>query len=331
MAHDVNFNRRPYDSIYRGIKDTVWKADLSFANLEFVFDPGKEPQGYPRFNAPVDYVKAAVLGGFNVFSLANNHSLDMGADSVLKSFEAMKELSSRHRIYFNGTCEHPDERFQPLFFEVQGVKIGFLAVTSFLNRHIENQYLNVVPFYKEDAFEEFVTGLAEETGKADVFILSYHGGVEYSRVPASWKRDLFLRCIDAGVDIVWGHHPHVVQPWETVMTPDGEKLILHSTGNLISGQTWRADPGTEDAGKYGTGETALFVIDLVVEAEESRVRRVNALPICNYRDPDAGMIIKRFDALSTVEMGEQWAIYYDNRLRELETFLVDTSSWNFER
>ncbi len=331
MAHDVNYNRKPYDLIYQNIRNIVWEADLSFANLEFVFDPEKPPKSYPHFNAPVDYVKAAILGGFNVFSLANNHSLDMGTVSIRETLKEMADFGKQHRLYFNGTCEKPEQRFEPLFFEVAGVQVGFLAVTSFLNRHIDNEYVNVVPYYDEDAAEDFLKRLAAETPKSELFILSYHGGVEYNRTPAQWKRDLFKRCIESGVDIVWSHHPHVVQPWETVITPQGEKLIFYSTGNLISGQTWTAGPGVENVDHNGTGESALYTVEIRIKGGKVTTQRVEAIPICNYRDPDSGMVVKRFDSLSTVDMGEEWALYYGHRLRELEEYLVDTSSWDFVR
>ena len=331
MAHDVNYNRKPYNPIYDGIQDLVWEADLSFANLEFVFDPKKPPRSYPYFNAPPDYVKAAILGGFNVFSLANNHSLDMGTASIFETIEAIEDFAGTHRLYYNGICKEGEERLDPLFFEVGGVKFGFLAVTSFLNRHINSEYINVVPFYDDEAIEDFVVKLKAETKSAEVFILSYHGGVEYSRQPSPWKQDLFKRFIDAGVDIVWGHHPHVVQPWETVVTPHGEKLILYSCGNLISGQTWTSGPQAENPERNGTGESALFMVELLVQEDNVTARRIHAVPVCNYRDLDAGMVVKLFDSLSNIDMSDDWAVYYRDRFRELETYLVDVSPWLFVR
>ena len=331
MAHEVNYIREPYDPIYQGIRDLIWDADFSFANLEFVFDPDKPPRSYPYFNAPVDYVEAAVRGGFNVFSLANNHSLDMGRESIVYTRAEMDNLSKGHRLYYSGTCTTPEERFKPCFFEAAGVRIGYLAVTSFLNTHVDDEYVNVVPYYEKEAVDAFIDRLSEETAKSDLFILSYHGGVEYSREPVEWKRELFRRFIDAGVDIVWGHHPHVVQQWETHVTPGGEKLILYSTGNLISGQSWTAGPDGGSRDRDGTGESALFSVEIVIRDNGVTAQRVKAVPIFNYRDPDAGMVVKRFDELSAVELSDKWALYYRDRLADLETQLFDGSSWSFDR
>jgi poly-gamma-glutamate synthesis protein (capsule biosynthesis protein) len=331
MAHDVNYSRTPYTPIYEGIRDLVWNADLSFANLEFVFDPGKDPSSYPYFNAPVEYVEAAVDGGFNVFSLANNHSFDLGNESVLESLVEIEELSNSHRIYFNGIFATDDDRFAPTFFEVMGVRVGFLAVTSFLNRLETSDHINIVPFYNESEIDGFVERLTDETAKADLFILSYHGGIEYKQEPAQWKRTLFRKFVDAGVDIVWGHHPHVVQPWEIIGAPDGRKLILYSTGNLISGQTWRSGPNEENSERNGTGESALFTLDVVVDGGMTSASRVTVVPIFNHRDAEDGMVIKQFEAMAGMEISDEWALYYKDRLSDLETRLVDGSSWSFIR
>jgi len=331
MAHDVNYTRKPYDPIYEGIRDHLWEADLSFANLEFVFDPGKELSNYPNFNAPVGYVKAAIEGGFNVFSLANNHSLDMGSDSVAETLASIERLSEQHRIYYSGIVADAAERFEPLYFDISGVRIGFLAVTSFLNKLISDDNINVVPFYEDRAADLLVERLQRDTKKADVFILSYHGGGEYKPEPKQWKRDLFLRFINAGVDIVWGHHTHVAQPWETVSVQNAEKLILYSTGNLISGQTWTSGPDNENSDRNGTGESALFTVQVGIEDTTAAVKRVTAIPVFNHRDAESGMVVKRFDNIAAVELTEDWALYYNNRLSDLRTRLYDNSPWDFLR
>ena len=331
MAHDVNYTRKPYDPIYEGIRGPVWDADLSFANLEFVFDPGKKPSNYPYFNAPVDYVKAAIGGGFNVFSLANNHSLDLGRDSVLESLTVMDTLSRHHRIYFNGTVADPNDRFNPVYFDLSGLRVGFLAVTSFLNKLQNDDYVNVVPYYDETAADELVERIKNDTKNADIFILSYHGGGEYKREPMEWKQDLFYRFVNAGADIVWGHHTHVAQPWETVSTPTGKKLILYSTGNLISGQTWRYGPNNENEDRSGTGESALYTVGVVVNDGVVTIERVRAIPVFNHRDKKSGMVIKRFDTIDALEINEDWELYYKNRLSDLTTRLFDISTWDFVR
>lgn len=331
MAHDVNYTRKPYSNIYESIRDVAWDADLSFANLEFVFDSRKKPSGYPFFNAPVDYVMAAVRSGFNVFSLANNHSLDLGADSAIHSRLFADDLAEERRIYFNGINLSVDQYLEPTYFTIHGVRVGFLAVTAFVNGLSTDKLVNVVPFYTDGAQEILVERVREMSSSADLFILSYHGGVEYRREPVEWKKELFRSLIDAGVDILWSHHPHVNQAWEGIQKGDGLKLILYSTGNLISGQTWNASPYAETSDRDGTGESALYKVESVIGEDGVRVRRVVALPIFNHRLEKAGMVVKRFDRIGEVELLDDWQVYYEDRLLELNRHMYDRSAYDFVR
>ena len=331
MAHDVNYTRRPYSNIYAGIRDLLWEADLSFTNLEFVFDPETPASGYPNFNAPVGFAQAAIEGGFNVFSLANNHSFDLGLDSMKNSLSVITAKSADHKIFYNGANPSLDGYLKPVFFEIDGIRVGFLAVTSFLNKLIEDRHVNVVPFYDPETEELLIERIGEESGKVDLFIVSYHGGIEYLREPVDAKRELFMKMIEAGADVVWGHHPHVIQPWETVHTRRGNKLILYSTGNLISGQTWRVTPEKGADERDGTGESALFAVNAVIEDGNTVVRRVEALPIFNYRHDTQGMVVRRFDEISEVEMSADWELYYSDQRVKLAVSLYDRSSWGFER
>ena len=331
MAHDVNYTRRPYSHIYESVRDILWDADLSFANLEFVFDPDRPASGYPNFNAPVGFAQAAIEGGFNVFSLANNHTFDLGLESVEKSLSVIEAKSSEHKIFFNGISATPEGYLNPVYFDVHGIRVGFLAVTSFLNKLLTDRHVNVVPFYDAEAEDVLVQRIRVEAAQADLFIVSYHGGREYRRDPIEEKQRLFMRMVDAGADIVWGHHPHVAQPWETIHTRQGSKLVLYSTGNFISGQTWTASPYRSAEERDGTGESALYTVEAEIVDGEAVVKRVSASPFFNYRHPTHGMVVRGFDGIDLVEMDSDWKLYYANQLRKLTLSLYDRSSWGFER
>ncbi|MBT3273347.1 MAG: CapA family protein [Spirochaetales bacterium] len=327
MAHDVNYTRQPYTNIYTGIREATWDADLSFANLEFVFDPAKPPSGYPRFNAPVSYVTAAIEGGFNVFSIANNHSLDLGAQAAINSLAEIEKLAEDHQIFYNGLNKSESTRFDPTFFELGGMKVGFLAITSFLNWLRVDHSVNVVPFYDNAAEDELVARVRRESGKVNLFILSYHGGIEYRTEPVLRKKQFFLRLISAGVDIIWSHHPHVVQPWETVQTNEGDKLILYSTGNFISGQTWGLGPESESTERKGTGDSALYKVVYESRKGAKGVKRIQSVPVFNYQDHSKGMVVKQYSKLFSLDMSPEWLLYYKNRYVELTKQLFDNSDW----
>ena len=105
-----------------------------------------------------------------------------------------------------------------------------------------------------------------EAARYDLFVLSYHGGREYAREPERAKVRFFRRLVEAGVDIVWGHHPHVVQGYALVERPEGRGLALYSAGNFISGMTWGIDPEAPEAERAWTGDSALWVVSVALAA-----------------------------------------------------------------
>src|SRR5690625_7136479 len=81
------------------------------------------------------------------------------------------------------------------------------------------------------------TDIALAKEKADVVILSLHFGIEYEPLPSGEQQDLVQFAADEEVDIVLGHHPHVLQPIEWVEGTEGnETLAVYSLGNFLSGQ-----------------------------------------------------------------------------------------------
>ena len=330
MAHDVNLNRRPYRRIYAGIEDILGAADLRFANIEFVVDPSAPVSGYPKFNASPRYLGAALDAGFNVLSLANNHSFDIGAASMLQTLRTVTVLGITREIYYNGIQFRAEEKLTPTIIQRNGCKIGFLAVTSFLNKLVIDERVNVVPFYRQKAEEALIDRIRGLSKDVDIFVLSYHGGIEYSKTSPEWKKRFFQKLIGAGVDILWSHHPHVVQAWQTIELRDTSKLILYSTGNLISGQTWNIDPINPTQERIGTGEGAFFFVDFTHKDGYWQMDRVHAVPIVNYQDPGYGMVVLPFKALSSMEIAGKWQLYYSHRYEKLKGVLVDIGSWGFE-
>ena len=331
MAHDVNLNRRPYGRIYERIRNNISRVDLRFANIEFVVDPMVRASGYPEFNASPPYLTAILDAGFNVLSLANNHSYDKGPASMLQTLRTVTLSGLERQIFYNGIQYHPEDKLTPTIIQRNGCRIGFLAVTSFLNKLYIDDRVNVVPFYRKQAEEDLIERVGSISKEFDIFVLSYHCGIEYAKTVPEWKRRLFHRLIDAGVDILWSHHPHVVQPWETIRKGGVNKLVLYSTGNLISGQTWNTNPVYPHRERLGTGEGALFFVTVNKVGRTWRLGRVYVEPILNIQDPEYGMRVIPFDELPSMEFSEAWELYYRHRQEDLRDVLVDMGTWGFEQ
>lgn len=90
------------------------------------------PQGYPRFSVGSRYAEAAIDAGFNVFSIANNHSADHYRAGILQSLASWRSLQQRYPwIRYAGLRSHPQERWPMQVIHVQGWRVGFIAVTQF--------------------------------------------------------------------------------------------------------------------------------------------------------------------------------------------------------
>ena len=180
--------------------------DLLVGNLECVIATRGEPTIREPLVAPVDTPKLLVDAGFDLVSIANNHTLDM---SHAGYFEMLEKLDAVHLTHFGSTTA--DHARDPIAVrEIDGVRI---ALIGHMNRE------------EKRAIED--VGRARKV--ADVVIVFEHWGIEYSQYPVRHQRLLGRTLIDAGADAVIGAHAHVVQPIEIYKN----KLIVYGLGNFV--------------------------------------------------------------------------------------------------
>lgn len=314
MAHDVNLNRPPYSNIYHRVAPILTSDDLSFGNLEFPIAPELPVSNYPLFNVHPPYVEAAVEAGFDVFSVANNHITDQKTEGIVSTYYSLTTLQSEHEIFFSGISTEKHTSFEPVLIEKNGWKIGFIAATEFLNNTVGSEYVTVVSLKDEAVKNRFIDALSNNSKAYDLFIVSFHCGREYERIPHIEKLLFFYDLLDAGADIVWSHHPHVLQPWFTVVRGNRKKLILSSCGNFISGQTWRLDPKNPDKDRVHTGESAIFRVTVGKLNGKTTILKTSPYIIFNYRHPEMGMIVSSFDHLMNDDtLSDEWRDFYRGR------------------
>jgi poly-gamma-glutamate synthesis protein (capsule biosynthesis protein) len=325
MGHDVNYRMADYHDIYHGVQQYIDGADLAVANLELPVDPTRPESGYPEFNGSAAYVRAAVDAGFNVLSTANNHAFDGGTEGILQTLRTLHGLdtSPTRPLMFSGTRGNPRRPFLPESFLVQGVRVGFIAVTQFLNEPDQGRYVDVVDYTDVLAAECFLRFLRDTSRQYDLLIVSYHGDQEYASAASARKSAFFRRMLAAGVHIVFAHHPHVVQPYELVRAEGGGRLIMYSMGNLISAMTWTMDPATADETTAETGEAYLLSVDVRCAAEGCSVQQVSPIPVANYRNARGEMVVGSLSDLAAGSIGlpAVWRSYYARRLEKMRRFL----------
>ncbi|MBI9103644.1 MAG: CapA family protein [Spirochaetales bacterium] len=335
MAHSINYRMTDYSDIYARVKDIFLKDDLTFTNAEFPMDPEKPMASFPSFNIHPIYLRAFVDAGLDAFSIANNHSGDIGLESLKATFRAAGTLAEDVRnelnreLYYSGVSDVPQDEYTITEINKNGWKIGFLAVTQKSNNPMDSRYLYQVDYNKREERESFLQWLAVKTDAYDLFIISYHGGVEYNFIPVQPKRDFFHALLDAGVDIVWGQHPHVIQEIEVVESKTSQGVILYSLGNFLSGQGRIIDEVLPEEEWSYTGDSA--AIQLVIGALGTQetmddsslqskrggisVRNIIPIPMANYITPNREVIIYPLEDLVLHPLPSPWDEFYRVRSR----------------
>ncbi|SHG08234.1 CapA family protein [Ornithinibacillus halophilus] len=215
------------------VKPYLSDTTISIANQETMI--GGEELGlstYPTFNSPTEVGDALKWAGINVVTLANNHTLDRGEEAIQRAIEHWETID----MMYTGAYKDEMDREQLRVFETdEGISVALLSYTYGTNGipvPIGKDYLVNLIDQQLIAME-----IEEAKEKADVVALSLHFGNEYERLPNQFQKDLVQFASDQGVDVVIGHHPHVLQPIEWVTGENGNKtLVAYSLGNFLSGQ-----------------------------------------------------------------------------------------------
>lgn len=222
---------------YERVSESLGDADYTIANLETTIGLyGDQPySGYPRFNSPESMLATIKDAGVDFLTLANNHILDRYFDGMLITLDNVDEYGFDH----GGVYRTQEEADASVVVEVNGIKLGFLCYTAHTNgmeSHSDQKaVLFGVDYLNKADFEGDVAALRE--AGAQCVIALPHWGTEYQRKPDADVRRTAEKMVAAGVDVILGSHPHMVQPIEylTVDTDDGEKtaLVAWSLGNFI--------------------------------------------------------------------------------------------------
>lgn len=264
-------NGRGYDfsGVLAPVAPLIEQADLAICHLETpVAPPGGPFRGYPSFSVQPQILDALAGAGYDTCSTASNHSLDTGFDGLVRTLDAVDAA----RIGHTGTFRTAQDSRTPQILEIRGVRVAHIAWTYGLNglRVPGGREWSTNVF---DAAGPDVSGLLEDAARAgragaEVVIASVHCCEEYLHDPTRAQTRIAEALLASpDVDLVLGHHAHVVQPFEKI----GGKWAAYGLGNHIA-QHSRASAGeTEDS------VIARFTFTRAADGRFS-VTRVEAIP-----------------------------------------------------
>lgn len=205
-----------YDLVYYNQETILGGASLGYSN-------------YPRFNSPQEVGDAFLDAGFNMVSLATNHTMDKGEQGVINSVNYWK---SKNNVVTSGQWLSQEERDAVNIYEKNGITYAFFSYTTWTNgleTPIGKEYLNNV--YSEEKAKADIEKVRDQV---DVVMVAMHWGTEYSLGVSESQMKIANYLSSLGVDIIIGAHPHVVEPVEYIN--DGKTLVIYSLGNFISDQ-----------------------------------------------------------------------------------------------
>jgi poly-gamma-glutamate capsule biosynthesis protein CapA/YwtB (metallophosphatase superfamily) len=233
------------------VRDPLRSGDLTFANLECPLSTVQghaEPGGDLSFCADPSTVQALLDAGIDVVSLANNHAMDAGREGLE---DTMRVLEDNHVAYAGARPGGmaPDE---VTYLRVDDCTVAFLAYTDLT---VEHGALCKV----DEDMQNALARVREARNKADIVVVSYHWGEEYEPAPTPRQRALGHATIDAGADVILGHHAHVMSGVEQY----SQGLILYSMGNFVFDQR-DADDGRMTSAIFRLRLTPRDRIDLTV-------------------------------------------------------------------
>lgn len=224
-------NKNGYDYPWEEVEEYFQEDDITIGNLETSITIKGSKWADKQFNFRSDpkNLESMKKAGIDVLSLANNHSLDYGYDGLVDTINYL-DKSKIHRV---GAGKNYKDAIGEVVIEKNGYKIGILGfsrVVPTVDWYATNKRPGLVGAY--DSQLKAVLEKVEKTAKeVDVLILSIHWGKELATKPRQEEIIAGRKLIDAGADIIMGHHPHVLQGIEIYKG----KPIFYSLGNFVFG------------------------------------------------------------------------------------------------
>ena len=230
-----------FKPIFTKIKPIIQKYDIAYYNQETILggsDIGVS--SYPAFNSPYEVGDAMIDTGFNLVSLATNHTMDRGERAILNS---RKYWDSKSDVLAVGSYSSTDDRNKIRIVTKNNIRytmLNYTYGTNGISVPSGKEYLvNIWPVTgnnpdTDTLYQEYKSQVKKDIeqvrDKVDLLIVAMHWGVEYQDMPNRYQEDMASYLASLGVNIIIGTHPHVIQP----VTWINQTLVIYSLGNFLS-------------------------------------------------------------------------------------------------
>lgn len=217
---------RDFRDMFAGVRSVVEAANLAVCHLEVPLADKSGPfLGFPTFSAPPEVATALAATGYDTCSTASNHTFDQGFDGARTTLDVLDDAGIGH----TGSARSQKEANTPLVTEVNGVKVGQVSYTFAYNVGTEPPE----PWMGNllDVNRILAAARAAKKAGAAVVVASLHWGNEDESAPTPFQRQTARALLrDPAVDLIIGHHTHIVQPLEKI----NGKWVAYGLGNQIA-------------------------------------------------------------------------------------------------
>lgn len=267
-----------FEYAYKNIEGIIRRADMAVINQEtLICNDVFAPSTYPLFNSPTELGDHMLDIGFDVFTIANNHTLDKGAEGLSACLDYW---DSRENAVVCGAYRNAGDRANIRTAEFNGITFSFLSYTESLNGLSlpAGSELSIGDAYDIETMKSEISAANEIS---DVCVVALHWGVENSDIISDYQRNTAKALADAGVDIIIGNHPHVLRDIEKIEREDGsEALCAYSLGNFISAQS---------VGQNLIGGVLKFDVSIRIDGEADKpqspvIGNIELVPVITHYD-----------------------------------------------
>lgn len=247
---------------FQYIKSYLEGADLAIGNLETTLSGAENYgfSGYPSFNSPDSLADAMKDTGYDVVANMNNHALDRDVNGYKRTRDT---LVNKGFDVIGTRANEDDKRY--IIKDIEGIKLGIISYGYTMTAEGNVKGLNGIPISQEllplmnyfhlDTLDEDLNNMKEQIGLmrqdgAEVIVFYMHWGEEYQLEPNDTQKYMAQFLADQRVDIIFGTHPHSLQPIDIIESTDktSKTSVIYSMGNFLSSQRTEriGNPYTED-------------------------------------------------------------------------------------
>ena len=320
-AYDSSTKTYDFSYVFEDVQEATSDSDILMGNLETTFAGAEKGySNYPHFNTPEQLAVDLKEMGIDILTTANNHCMDTGYDGVESTLSYLDEAGIEH----TGTNRSIEEQNKVLIKEVNGIKLAFLSFTYGTNGikipSDKSYAVNLID-------EEFILSQIElaQQENPDLIIASMHWGIEYQNTQNENQEKWADFLIENGVSIIFGSHPHLLQPMEyrEVKLENGDVrkgFVIYSLGNFMSGQTQK-----------NTQTSIILSLDINKKGNTSEifVDDVSYVPIYTYKGNgnkkykilNMDKAIREYENETNMTMGRNNYILFKQEVERLEKLL----------